>query len=145
MDPSLYLTWPPKWDVNLSASNSPTIGKPIEKCALTYTSSKNDCSWGPKLTRSSSREVRIRLPTFFSVYVSRVEPSPLFMVKVDATGGPRYPDIHMRIQQRSGFWGPKLKLPDSKATYPLKLQALGKLICCRHIAHVTQTVENLCF
>ena len=29
--------------------------------------------------------------------------------------------------------------------YPLKLQALGKLICYRHIAHVTQKVEKLCF
>ena len=29
--------------------------------------------------------------------------------------------------------------------YPLKLQALGKLIFYRHIAHVTQKVEKLCF
>ena len=28
---------------------------------------------------------------------------------------------------------------------PLKLQALGKLIFYRHIAHVTQQVEKLCF
>ena len=29
--------------------------------------------------------------------------------------------------------------------YPLKLQALGKLIFYRHIAQVTQKVEKLCF
>ena len=31
------------------------------------------------------------------------------------------------------------------SAYPLKLQALGKLIFYRHIAHVTQKVEKLCF
>ena len=33
----------------------------------------------------------------------------------------------------------------AKKPYPLKLQALGKLIFYRHIAHVTQKVEKLCF
>ena len=33
----------------------------------------------------------------------------------------------------------------SSSTYPLKLQGLGKLIFYRHIAHVTQQVEQLCF
>ena len=36
--------------------------------------------------------------------------------------------------------------PDQPTTtYPLKLQALGKLIFYRHIAHATQKVEKLCF
>ena len=33
----------------------------------------------------------------------------------------------------------------SRKTYPVKLQALGKLIFYRHIAHVAQKVEKLCF
>ena len=31
------------------------------------------------------------------------------------------------------------------SSFPLKLQALGKLIFYRYIAHVTQQVEKLCF
>ena len=38
-----------------------------------------------------------------------------------------------------------LTLSLASSTYPLKLQALGKLIFYRHIAHVTQKVEKLCF
>ena len=33
----------------------------------------------------------------------------------------------------------------SEFPYPLKLQAMGKLIFYRHIAYVTQKVETLCF
>ena len=40
------------------------------------------------------------------------------------------------------FFGLKVVEPQ---TYPLELQALGKLIFYRHIAHVTQKVEKLCF
>ena len=36
-------------------------------------------------------------------------------------------------------------IPAHRFTYPLKLQALGKLIFYRHIAHVTQQVKKLCF
>ena len=51
----------------------------------------------------------------------------------------RDPDTFQLLGKR----GLPLKGPGPKP-YPLKLQALGKLIFFKHMAHVTQKVEKLC-
>ena len=71
--------------------------------------------------------------------------APVIAIDLPQLGiGLRVVDVNLRI----GPGEPGERLldgPKGTTTYPLKLQALGKLIFYRHIAHVTQKVEKLCF
>ena len=83
------------------------------------------------------------------MFVISVSPGNLIQREVQAnmnSGGKVELDMHAPPTIRK-MWIPAggilLNLP--LKTYPLKLQALGKVIFYRHIAHVTQKVEKLCF